>query len=123
MKRRSNKLRDERLEFRISAKAKMKLRSTSEEYGLSMGTILNNLIEGLPVDNIKEKHFQFMAVHNLATEINYIGKNINQVTVALRQIASDRRIEDGEFAMMNKLIIAYEAKLNEVKTVILEKFR
>jgi|GEM_PF-2167654 len=123
MKKRNIKLRDERLEFRISAKAKMKLRSTSEEYGLSMGTILNNLIEGLPVDNIKEKHFQFMAIHNLATEINYIGKNINQVTVALRQIASERRIEDGEFEMLSKLIIKYETKLSEVKAVVLEKFR
>lgn len=122
MKKKDANLREHRMEFRITASAKNKLKSTSDEYELTMATILDKLIEGMPVDNIKERHFQFMAVNNLAREINYIGKNINQITVAIRQISSDKKIEDGEIQMLKEIMETYLIRLPEVKAVILEKF-
>jgi len=63
----------------------------------------------------KEK---FLAMHALCKEINYIGKNINQITIAIRQIKSDRKIEDGEFMKLVKELKVYNEKRNEISELL-----
>jgi len=63
----------------------------------------------------KEK---FAAIHALCKEINYIGKNINQITIALRQINANKKIEDGDFMMLVQELKKYNEKRNEISELL-----
>lgn len=42
--------------------------------------------------------------------MNQIGRNINQVTVAIHQIKNSEKMEDGEFQAFNRLLRVYLSK-------------
>ena len=106
--------RSHHLHVRLCQTTKDELQKQAADLGLTMTEIIERKIEDLPVvDNTIRKE-RFTAIRALCKEINYIGKNINQLTIAIRQIRSDKKIEDGEFTMLLQELERYNAKRNEI---------
>ena len=104
--------------FRMTKSLKEKLKRQAKELGTSMRKIIEHKIEDSPLPDNRIKKEQFQAIHALSKEINYIGKNINQITIALRLIKSNRKIEDGEFSMLMRELEKYNAKRNEISDLL-----
>ena len=104
--------------FRMTKGLKEKLKQQADEMDISMRKVIEHRIENTPlVDHRMEKE-KFLAIHTLCKEINYIGKNINQITIAIRQIKSDRKIEDGEFSLLMQELKKYNEKRNEISDLL-----
>jgi predicted DNA-binding protein len=104
--------------FRMTKSLKEKLGRQAKELGTSMRKIIENRIEDIQLSDNRIKKQQFETVNALCKEINYIGKNINQLTIALRQIRADRKIEDGEFFMLVDELKKYNVKRNEISELL-----
>ncbi len=104
--------------FRMNRHLKEKLGRQAKELGISMRTVIEHKIEDMPLPDNRIKRQQFEIVHTLCKEINYIGKNINQLTIALRQIRADRKIEDGEFFKLVEELNKYNLKRNEISELL-----
>jgi hypothetical protein len=107
-----------RLEIRITEANKKCIEEKARSFGISMAEIVTNLIEDIPLTDRKIKDEKFHAVHCLCKEINYIGNNINQITIALRQIRADKKISDGEYEMIEEQLKKYNEKRNEISELL-----
>ncbi len=97
---------------------KEKLKQQASEMKVSMREVIEHKIENTPIVDHRMKNEKFLAIHALCKEINYIGKNINQITIAIRQIKSDRKIEDGEFSLLVQELKNYNEKRNEISELL-----
>ena len=104
--------------LRIKKDLKERLHKMANEMDISMRQVIEHGIENIPLIDNKMRKERFIAIHALCKEINYIGKNINQLTIAIRQIKSDRKIEDGEFAMLVRELEKYNQKRNEISDLL-----
>ena len=104
--------------FRMTKSLKEKLKKQAKELGTSMRKIIEHKIEDVQLPDNRIKKQRFKTVHALCKEINYIGKNINQITITLRQIRADRKIEDGEFFMLVEELKKYNVKRNEISELL-----
>ena len=104
--------------FRMTKGLKEKLKQQASEMKVSMREVIEHKIENTPIVDHRMKNEKFLAIHTLCKEINYIGKNINQITIAIRQIKSDRKIEDGEFLMLIRELKNYNEKRNEISELL-----
>jgi len=107
--------------FRMTKRLKEKLKQQADELDISMRKLIEQRIENTPLVDNRMKKEKFLAIHALCREINYIGKNINQITIAIRQIKSDRKIEDGEFLMLVRELKIYNEKRNEISVLLGKK--
>ncbi len=110
--------RSQHLHLRLSQTKKSELRKQATDLGLTMTEIVEHKIGNIPIQDKQIKREQFAAIYALCKEINYIGKNINQLTIAIRQIRSDKKIEDGEFSMLVEELKKYNAKRNEISELL-----
>ena len=104
--------------LRMTKSLKEKLKNKADEMGISMREIIEHRIEDMPIVDNRAKKEKFEAIHALCKEINYIGKNINQITIALRQIRSNKKIEDGDFLMLIQELKKYNEKRNEISDLL-----
>ena len=107
-----------RLEIRITEANKKHLEERANSFGITMAEIITGFIDGSPVVDKKTKNEKFQAIHTLCKEINYIGKNINQITIAIRQINSGKKIEDGEFKILAQELKKYNEKQDEISELL-----
>lgn len=113
--------RSQRLDLRLTKSKKEELKKQADDLGLTMTEIIERrLKKAFLVDNRTKKE-EFAAIHALCKEINYIGKNINQITIAIRQIKADRKIEDGEYKMVMLELEKYNEKRNEISELLGKK--
>ena len=110
--------RSQRLHLRLSSPKKVELKKLATELGVTMTEVIERKIGDVPLVDNKLKKEQFESVYALCKEINYIGKNINQLTIAIRQIRSDKKIEDGEFSMLVHELEKYNEKRNEISELL-----
>ena len=106
------------MNLRIKKDLKERLHSMAKERDLSMREVIENGIENIPLVDNRLKKEQFASIYALCKEINYIGKNINQLTIAIRQIRSDKKIEEGEFSMLIHEMEKYNEKRNEISELL-----
>ena len=106
------------MNFRMTKRLKEKLKQQADEMKISMRKVIEHKIENTAVVDNRSKNEKFIAIYALCKEINYIGKNINQITIAIRQINSDRKIEDGEFLMLVQELKNYNEKRNEISELL-----
>lgn len=103
---------DDRIEIRMAKDDKQRLKEKADDQGLTLSAYIYkvsflNLNELPPT---KLKHQRYTALHKLCSEINLIGKNINQLIPVLRGIAADRKIEDGEYHQLLEELQKYNEK-------------
>jgi hypothetical protein len=110
--------RSQRLHVRLSQIKKGELRKQATDLGLTMTEIVEHKIGNIPIVDNRIKREQFAAIYALCKEINYIGKNINQLTIAIRQIRSDKKIEEFEFSMLVQELAKYNEKRNEISELL-----
>ena len=110
--------RSQRLHLRLSSPKKVELKKLATELGVTMTEVIERKIGDMPLVDNKLKKEQFASVYALCKEINYIGKNINQLTIAIRQIRSDKKIEDREFLMLVHELEKYNEKRNEISELL-----
>jgi len=106
------------MDFRLTKSQKDELEKQAHELGLTMTEVIEHRIENIPLVDKRMKKEEFAAIHALCKEINYIGKNINQITIAIRQIKADRKIEDGEYKMVMQELEKYNEKRNEISELL-----
>ncbi len=106
------------MNLRIKKGLKERLHSIAKERALSMREVIEHGIDNIPLVDNRFKKERFTAIHALCTEINYIGKNINQLTIAIRQIRADKKIEEGEFSMLIYELEKYNEKRNEISELL-----
>lgn len=113
-------MKESRIQFniRMTISLKEKLRKLADEMDVSMREIIEHLINKTPVENKREKRERFSAIHTLSKEINYIGKNINQITIAIRQLNAGKKIPDGEFEMLVQELKKYNEKRREISELL-----
>src|SRR5665213_4446833 len=106
------------LNLRIKKDLKERLHKMANEMDISMRQVIEHGIENTPLEDNRIRKERFIAIHALCKEINYIGKNINQLTIAIRQIRSERKIDDGEFLGLIQELEKYNAKRNEISELL-----
>ena len=106
------------MNLRIKKDLKARLQTIAKERDLSMREVIEHGIENIPVVDNRFKKEKFAAIHALCKEINYIGKNINQLTIAIRQIRSASKIDEGEFLGLTHELEKYNAKRNEISELL-----
>ena len=74
------------INLRIKKELKQRLNKIANDMDVSMRQVIEHGIENIPLVDNRIKKERFLAIHTLCKEINYIGKNINQLTIAIRQI-------------------------------------
>jgi len=104
--------------FRMAKSLKEKLKQQAHEMDISMRKMIEHQIDNTPLVDNRMKKERFAAIYALCKEINYIGKNINQITIAIRQIKADRKIEDGEFERLVQELKKYNEKRNEISELL-----
>lgn len=102
----------------MTKELKEKLKQQACEMNISMREIIECRIKDLPVVDNRTRKEQFDSIYALCKEINYIGKNINQITIALRQIRANKKIEDGDFLMLIEELKKYNEKRNEISELL-----
>lgn len=110
--------RSKQLHLRLTLSQKEELKNKAAGLGITMTEVIENIVRNIPIVDNKMKKERFAAIHALCKEINYIGKNINQITIAIRQIKADRKIEDGEFMMLVQELKKYNEKRNEISELL-----
>lgn len=110
--------RSQRLDFRLTKSKKEELKKQADDLGLTMTEIIERRLKNTFLVDNRTKMEEFAAIHALCKEINYIGKNINQITIAIRQIKADRKIEDGEYKMVMRELEKYNEKRNEISELL-----
>jgi hypothetical protein len=108
----------QRLDFRLTKSQKEELEKQADKLGLTMTEVIEHRIENTPMVDNRTKRVEFASIYALCKEINYIGKNINQITIAIRQIKADRKIEDGEYKMILRELEKYNEKRNEISELL-----
>ena len=74
------------INLRIKKELKQRLNKIANDMDVSMRQVIEHGIENIPLVDNRIKKERFLAIHTLCKEINYISKNINQLTIAIRQI-------------------------------------
>lgn len=115
MKRNTEK-KTEILPIRFTKGQKAKLKSISSGRDLPMAEVICKLIDNAPIPDQRESKERFAAIHTLSKEINYIGKNINQIAISLKLIITEKRIQDDE---IKRLIIELR-QYNKLRTEIVD---
>ena len=110
--------RSKQLHLRLTISQKEELKNKAAGLGITMTEVIENIVTNIPIVDNKMKKEKFVAIHTLCKEINYIGKNINQITIALRQINANKKIEDGDFLMLVQELKKYNEKRNEISELL-----
>jgi ribosomal 50S subunit-associated protein YjgA (DUF615 family) len=71
--------------FRIPGPELERARRVARAHGLSLTELIRLRLRDLPVPDRTEQQRRFEAIHALTREMQYIGHNINQVTVAIHR--------------------------------------
>ncbi len=97
---------DARIELRMAKDDKKRLREIADRHGLTLSGFLYKVgfLYANEVPPTEKKEKMYAGLQRLCSEINAIGKNINQLIPVLRGIYADRKIEDGEYRkLLNEL--------------------
>ncbi len=104
--------------FRISKKIKAALKTTAKEKGISLTELLMAKINGQPVpDRIHDQNL-FASIDQLTRELNCIGNNINQSTIAIHQIKNSQKMEAGDFKQFNNVLQQYITTSNQLRDLL-----
>lgn len=88
---------NKRLEIRVSPEDKTYLKEIAGKQHVSVSEVILQSVKGKPVNEREIKAERFTRLILLTKELNYIGKNINQLTRAIWLINAGKKMEDGEF--------------------------
>lgn len=104
--------------FRTSVNDKTNYIAKAVELGMSLSELIHSLLKNIKLPDRQNEKQLFEALSQLTREINAIGNNINQVTVAIHQIKNSQKMQLDEFEQFNFLLQQYLLKRDELRDVI-----
>jgi len=106
------------IKFRIKGKEKAALQAEAKGKGISLTELLKARLYGRPVrDRVYDKGI-FESIEKLTREMNSIGNNINQSTIAIHQIKNSQKMEHGDFRQFNVLLQQYIGTREELRDLL-----
>ena len=106
------------IKFRIKGKEKVALQAEAKGKGISLTELLKGRVYGRPVrDRVYDKGI-FESIDKLTREMNSIGNNINQSTIAIHQIKNSQKMEAGDFRQFNELLQQYIASRDHLRELL-----
>jgi hypothetical protein len=106
------------IKFRIRATEKGILKSKAKELGITMTEFIVTSMKGDVVQDRASQKLLYGYLSKLTKEINLIGKNINQATLAIHQIKNSDKMEQGDYDRFNSLLKELNSKEDELKETI-----
>ncbi len=106
------------IKFRIKGKEKTALQTEAKAKGISLTELLKAKLYGQPVPDRKYDKNLFESIDKLTREMNSIGNNINQSTIALHQINNSQKMEAGDFRQFNELLKQYIGTRDELRLLL-----
>lgn len=107
------------IKCRVTKEQKLKISALAKERGITMTELLLNNATGSNTRNRIFDAAAFSAVATVSKEMNHIGNNLNQVTLALHQINKGSKIEVGEYHELNVLLNQYVQSRETLKELLL----
>jgi hypothetical protein len=100
-------VKEAQLHIRVTKEYKAVIKALAKEKDISITELTLSALKGQPLrDYTQEKQFlQYLL--GLTKELNYIGHNINQVTIAIHQINNGHKIPGHELEQFNALMQQY----------------
>lgn len=119
MKERQQKCKlDGLIKFRVSKDEKKQFADKAKQMGISLSELALTRIRNMTVPNREYSQHLYAYISALTKEMNHIGSNINQVTIAIHQINKSQKIEMGDFNTFNILLKNYLMKRDELKETL-----
>lgn len=107
-----------RIEIRVDLEDKKKFMANAKGLGIPLSEMILSFLKGVkPPDRSKQNEL-YVSIEKLTREMNLIGKNINQATLAIHQIKNSDKMETGEFNLFNSLLVEYNIKCNDIRTAL-----
>ena len=104
--------------FRIKGKEKVALQAEAKGKGISLTELLKARVNGRRApDRVYDKNI-FESIDKLTREMNSIGNNINQSTIAIHQIKNSQKMEAGDFKQFNMLLQQYIASREDLRELL-----
>ncbi len=106
------------IKFRIKGKEKELLQAEAKGKGISLTELLKARLYGRPAgDRVYDKNL-FASIDKLTREMNSIGNNINQSTIAIHQIKNSQKIEARDFKQFNSLLQQYIGTRDQLRELL-----
>lgn len=106
------------IKFRIKGKEKTALQAEAKGKGISLTELLKARLYGRAArDRVYDKSI-FESIDRLTREMNSIGNNINQSTIAIHQIKNSQKMEAGDFREFNELLKQYISTRDQLRDLL-----
>ncbi len=106
------------IKFRIKGKEKELLQAEAKGKGISLTELLKARLYGRPPrDRVYDRNL-FASIDQLTREMNSIGNNINQSTIAIHQIKNSQKMEAGDFRQFNALLQQYIGSRDQLRDLL-----
>lgn len=107
-----------RIELRVDMEDKKRFMATAKGFGISLSEMILSFLKGIKPPDRSRQNELYGSIEKLTKEMNIIGKNINQATLAIHQIKNSDKMEDGEFNLFNNLLTEYNNKCNDIRSAL-----
>ncbi len=114
MKRRTILTRNRSILVRVSDKEKEALTKMAKSKGVSLSDYIRSAVHKRPVVNLRNQRKLFYLLDRLATEINYLGNNINQSVNAIHLANLNGQCSTEDVKRFNELFDKYMVKREEL---------
>jgi hypothetical protein len=110
--------RDAVLVVRMKNTDKAELQSLAKQRGITISKLVLSCLANKSVPDFSSRIKLLEGIGGLVKEINAIGNNINQATIAIHQIKHGRKNEAGEYRLLVESIEKYRVQELEIKKLL-----
>lgn len=97
---------------------KADLKSLAKQRGLTLSTLVLSCLANKSVPDFSSRLKFLDGIGGLVKEMNAIGNNINQATIAIHQIKHGRKIDAREYLQLVECIEKYRIQELEIKVLL-----
>lgn len=103
---------------RMKRKEKADLKSLAKQRGITLSTLVLACLANKSVPDFSSRLKLLDGIGGLVKEMNAIGNNINQATIAIHQIKHGRKIVADEYRQLVECIEKYRVQELEIKVLL-----
>ncbi|MEY2916289.1 MAG: hypothetical protein RIS73_3 [Bacteroidota bacterium] len=103
---------------RMKASDKTSLKILAKQRGITVSKLVLSCLANKSVPDFSSRLKLLEGIGGLVKEMNAIGNNINQLTIAIHQIKHSRKIAAGEYLQLIESITKYRVQEQEIKMLL-----
>jgi|GEM_PF-3149212 len=104
--------------LRMKARDKADLKNLAKKRGITLSRLVLSCLANKSVPDFSSRLILLQSIGGLVKEMNAIGNNINQATIAIHLIKHGRKIASGEYLQLSESIAIYHVKEQEIKMLL-----